>query len=71
MQNFLLGAPNDSGEGSGESEVGSELETPRTELSSDSESSETTTQRMLFKPLDTISKASVHLKRAMVTQAHT
>ncbi|KAK3544197.1 hypothetical protein QTP86_008341 [Hemibagrus guttatus] len=61
------GAPNNSGEGSEESEVESELDTPRTQLTSGSESSETTeTRRIMFKPLDTIYKASLHLRRAMV-----
>lgn len=67
MPNVLLGALNNSGEGSGESEVESELDTPRTQLTSGSESSETTeTHRNMFKPLDTIYKASLHLRRAMV-----
>ncbi|XP_053506290.1 cilia- and flagella-associated protein 54 isoform X2 [Ictalurus furcatus] len=63
------GAPNISGEGSGESEVESELDTPRTQLTIDSESSETaetSTRHILFKPLNTIYKASLHLRRAMV-----
>lgn len=74
MPNLLLGAPNISGEGSGESEVESELDTARTQLTSDSESSETTetsTRHILFKPVDTIYKASVHLRRAMVYIIHT
>lgn len=65
----ILVAPNISEEKSGESEVESELDTPRTELTSDSESSETTgtsTRHNLFKPLDTINKVSLHLRRAMV-----
>ncbi|KAB5542294.1 hypothetical protein PHYPO_G00089970 [Pangasianodon hypophthalmus] len=63
------GAPDMSGEGSGESEAESELDTPRTQLTSDSEGSktpETSRRHILFKPLDTINKASVHLRRAMV-----
>ncbi|XP_060759219.1 cilia- and flagella-associated protein 54 [Neoarius graeffei] len=63
------GARNISGKGAGESEVESELDSPRTQLTSDSEASEiieTSPHRILFKPLDTIYKASVHLRRAMV-----
>lgn len=71
MPNILLGAPDISGKGSGESEAESELDTPRTELNSDSESSETSTRHTLFKPVDAINKASVHLRRAMVhTRPH-
>lgn len=69
MPHILLGAPNISGEGSGESEVESELDTPRTQLTIDSESSETaetSTCHVLFKQLNTIYKASLHLRRAMV-----
>lgn len=69
MADLLLGARNISGKGAGESEVESELDSPRTQLTSDSEASEiieTSPHRILFKPLDTIYKASVHLRRAMV-----
>lgn len=69
MYKILLVAPNNSEEKSGESEVESELDTPRTELTSDSESSETigiSTRHNLFKALDTINKVSLHLRRAMV-----
>ncbi|KAF7693959.1 hypothetical protein HF521_007712 [Silurus meridionalis] len=55
------GAANINGETSGESEV----ETDQEILTSDSDCSETTS-RNRFKPLDTIYKASIYLRRAMV-----
>lgn len=64
----MLGTPYIIGEGSGESETESEQETPHTQLSSDSESetNETSTRHILLNPLDTVYKASLHLRRAMV-----
>ncbi|XP_072529245.1 cilia- and flagella-associated protein 54 [Salminus brasiliensis] len=64
-------APNIAGEESGEDEVDSEVDTPRTHLTNDSAVSEPTvavtpTPRKVSQPLDTLCKASVHLRRAMV-----
>ncbi|KAF5908404.1 cilia- and flagella-associated protein 54 [Clarias magur] len=62
------GTPYIIGEGSGDSETESEQDTPHTQLSSDSESetNEISTRHILLNPLDTICKASLHLRRAMV-----
>ncbi|XP_017572344.1 cilia- and flagella-associated protein 54 [Pygocentrus nattereri] len=65
------GATNIVGEETGDSEVDSELDSPRTQMTNDSDSSEpvvptTLTQCIVSQPLDTLVKALVHLRRAMV-----
>ncbi|XP_036433426.1 cilia- and flagella-associated protein 54 [Colossoma macropomum] len=65
------GATNIVGEETVESEVESELDSPRTWMTNDSDSSEpaaptTLTQCIVSQPLDTLYKALVHLRRAMV-----
>ncbi|XP_047660100.1 cilia- and flagella-associated protein 54 isoform X2 [Tachysurus fulvidraco] len=63
------GAAINSESGSGESEVESEMYNPCIEQFSESESSETTessTQSIMFKQLDMVYKASLHIRRAMV-----